>query len=129
MHYNALGRNPGIDLRGAFAMVAQEAMNEGSDRIQGQGRGVSVGRMARAGQDRRLNRAVAFLLRGFDLLDRAVLVVGALHDENWDADIAERFRDVPGAKFRIEPRPAPGVEGAVDIVVPALELLAQIAGL
>ena len=129
MHYNALGRNPGIDAPFAFVMVAQEAVDEGRHRVERQSGGIAVGRMAHTRQNCRFHRAVAFVLRRFDLLDSAVLVVGALHDEDGHADITKRLGDIPGAKFRIEPRPVPGVEGAIDIVVPALELLPQIAGL
>src|SRR3984885_7692039 len=129
MHYNASDRNPGIDVPVAFVVVAQEPIDESRRRVAGRGRGVAVWRVADARQDRGFHRAVTFLLRLLDLLERAVLVVRTLDNEDGDADIAKRFGDVPGVEFRSEPRPAPRLISTVDVRVPAFELLAQIAGL
>src|SRR3984957_12302589 len=110
MHYNALSRNSGIDFAFAFVVVAQQSIDKAGGHIERRLRRVAMGRMARPRQDRHIDRAVTLLLRRLDLLDRAVLVVGTLDDEERHADITQRFRDVPIAKVRIEPRLAPGAE-------------------
>ena len=85
--------------------------------------------MARARQQRHLDRAIAFLLRDLDLLHRAVLVVLALHDQDGHADIGEELGDIPFAEFGIEPGAVPALEGVVDVGMPARKPRPQIAGL
>ena len=63
MHYNASGRNPGIDLPFAFMMVAQEPVDEAGGHVEGRLRRVTMRGMARARQDRYIDRAIALLLR------------------------------------------------------------------
>src|SRR5581483_4830269 len=106
----------------------QRATDEIRDRPERRFRRLALRRMARAGQQHDLDRAVAFLLRDLDLLHRAVLVVLALHDEHRHADIGKELRDVPLAKPRIEPGVVPAAERVVDVVMPASEPRAQIAG-
>src|SRR6185312_14441199 len=84
--------------------------------------------MARAWQQRDLDRTIAFLLGNLDLFHGAVLVVLALHDQNGHADVSEELCDVPLAELRVEPGTVPTLERAVDVVVPAREPRPQIAG-
>src|ERR1700730_675119 len=84
--------------------------------------------VARRSEYGRLDRAEALRLRHLDLPERAVLIVRPLHDQDRHADVAERLGDVPFPEIRIEPRADPGAERAVDIGVPALELVTQNTG-
>ena len=79
-------------------------------------------RMAGAGHHGHIDRTIALFLRDLDLADRAILIVGALHDRDGHADIGEIFGNIPVAELRIEPGAVPAIEGVVDIVVPAREL-------
>src|SRR6266851_1607156 len=79
-------------------------------------------------QDHGFHRTVALLLGDFDLSQRAILVVLTLNDEDGHPNIRELLREVPPAKFRIKPWPAPTVERIVGIAVPLAKLRAQVGG-
>src|SRR5579862_9812396 len=127
MHYNSLHCNPGIHRPLAFVMVAQQPINEVSDDLERKLGRLALWHVANARQHCGLDRAVTGLLRGLELLERAVLILIALHDQDRNPDVAERFRDVPRAELRIEPGLAPGAECAIDIGVPAAQLLPKVS--
>src|SRR5579863_2405963 len=112
----------------ALVMVAEQPVDKLRTDTEGSLRRLAARIVASVWQDRSLNRRVAFLVGDLDLAQRAVLVVLALHDQHRHPDIAEGISDVPVAKFRIEPWLAPGAERAIDIGVPALELVPQLPG-
>src|ERR1700716_4484311 len=105
----------------AFVCI-QNASDKIRDRIERFLRRITMRRMSGAWNDRHIDRAVAFLLRDLDLADGPILVFGALQDRNRHPDIGEAFRDIPVAKFWVEPGVAPAVKGVVDIAVPARQL-------
>src|SRR6266852_9503431 len=79
-------------------------------------------------QDHGFHRTVALLLGDFDLSQRAILVVLALNDEDGHPNIRELLREIPPAKLRIKPWPAPTAERVVGIAVPLAKLRAQVGG-
>src|SRR6516164_7174462 len=88
---------------------------------------LQVRRVSRRRQQRNLDRAIALLLREFDLPDRAVLIVLALHDQDRHADMSKRVTKIPLTELRIEPGIAPVVKCIVRIGVNAGKLRAQSA--
>src|SRR5579872_2826622 len=128
MHYISWRRNPRPGTMFALVMVAEEPIDELRSRANGSLRRLAARIVSDAGQDRSLDRRIAFLLGDLDLAQRAVLVVLALHDQHRHADVAERISDIPVAELWIEPRLAPGAERTIDIGVPTLEFFAQRAG-
>src|SRR5262245_27935926 len=85
--------------------------------------------MARVRHQRDLDRTVAFVLRDFDLLHSAVLVLRTLHDQYGYADIGEALADIPFAEVRIEPGTVPSSERIVDVLMPPHQPQAQVARL
>src|SRR5580658_10667675 len=128
MHYNSHDSNPRIGPLLAFVVVAKEPVDEVRDDLERKFRRLALWHVANARQHRSLNRAITRLLRGLELLERAVLILLALHDQDGNADVAEGFCDVPFAEFRIEPRLAPRAESAIDVIMPALEFFPKGAG-
>src|SRR5580700_8159939 len=128
MHYIALSRNPRIRALFALVVVAQQPLDEVDNGLERKLRRFAAGIVTDARQHRRLHRTEAFLLRRLDLLERSVLVFIALHDQHRHADVAERLGDIPLAELWIEPRLAPGTEGAIDVGMPTLEFLTQRPG-
>src|SRR5208283_5460695 len=118
MQYNTSDRNPGAGPDVAFVMVAQQPVDEAGDRIEGRYGGVPMRGVAGARQDRHLDRAEAFLFSRIDLLERAVLIQGALQNQDRHADVAERLGNVPVLEVRIEPGLDPGTERAVHVGMP-----------
>src|ERR1700722_17242087 len=102
-------------------MVAQQPIDEVDDDLERKVRRLALWHMTNPRQHRGLDRAVTCLLRGLELLERAVLILFALHDQDRNADVAERFRNVPFAEFRIDPGLAPRAEGEIDVGVPATQ--------
>ena len=92
------------------------------DRIERRLRRFAMRRMSGPRNNRHINRTIALFPRDLDLANSPILVVGALQDRDRHADVGEIFRNIPVAKFRIEPGAVPAVEGVVDIAVPALQL-------
>jgi len=82
-------------------------------------------RMSGALNEGHLHRAIALFLRNLDLADGPILVVFALNERDWDADIGEIVGNIPGAEFWIEPGAVPAIEGVVDVRMPAREPLAE----
>ena len=110
-------------------VVAKQPVGEVGDHLEREfGRFAERG-VAHVRQHCGFNRTEAFPFRRLDLLERAVLIVGALHEEDRHADVTERFGDVPLAEIRMQPRIAPGAERAIDVGMPALEFLTQNAGI
>src|SRR5207244_4856054 len=72
-----------------FAVITKEVVGEIGDHAQRRLRRFPVRRVACVGQQRDLDRAVAFFLRHLDLPHRAVLVVFALYDQHRHADVGE----------------------------------------
>src|SRR5580704_14991929 len=128
MHYNASSCNPGIGRPIAFVVVVQQPIDKARGRFERRLRRVAVWRMMGVRQHDRFHRAVALFPYCLDLPERAVLVVSALHDQDRNADVTERFGDVPLLKVRIEPRPNPGAERAIDVGMPACEFFTQNTG-
>src|SRR4030081_1234061 len=85
--------------------------------------------MPGTGDDRDVDRTIAFFPGDFDLANSPIVVVGALHDRDRHADVSEIFGDIPVAKLWVEPRVVPSVERVIDIAVPALELRLKVGGL
>ena len=94
---------------------AQQAIDEGRDRLKGRSGHVAVRGMPRPRQDHHLHRAITFCPCGLDLRERAVLIVRALHNQDRHPDIAKRLGDIPVAEIRMEPWFEPRAEGAIDI--------------
>src|SRR5882672_7783891 len=92
----------------AFVGV-QNAFRKFRDRIERRLRRFTIWRMSGARNHRHLDRTIAFFLRDLDLADCPIFVVGALQDRNRDAYVGETFRNIPAAKFWIEPRAVPAV--------------------
>src|ERR1700678_1176645 len=107
MHYNASSCNPGINRPVAFVVVAQQPIDEAGGRFERRLGCVPVWRVASLGQNNRLYRAVALFLHRRDLPERTVFVVGTLHNQDRNPDVAERFGNIPLLKSRIEPRSCP----------------------
>src|ERR1700747_2145969 len=82
-------------------------------------------RMSGALNEGHLHRAIALFLRNLELADGPILVVFALNERDWDADIGEIVGNIPGAEFWIEPGAVPAIEGVVDVRMPAREPLAE----
>src|SRR5450631_3958120 len=110
-------------------LARQNAGDEFRNRSKRRAGRVALRRMLGAGQQRHFDRAIAFLAGDLDLLDRAVLIVLPLYDQDRHADIGEEFGDIPFAEFGIEPGAVPTLEGVVDLRVPARKLRAKVAGL
>src|SRR5260221_6960245 len=106
----------------------QDASHKIGDRIERCLRRVAMRRMSGARHDRHIDRAVAFFLRDLDLADRSILVFGALQDRNRHPDVGEIFRNVPVAKFWVEPGVAPAIAGVVYITVPARQRFPEASG-
>src|SRR5258708_5916749 len=81
----------------------QNSACEFRNRIQRRPRRFTMRRMSGPGKDRHVDRTIALLLGDFDLTDCPILVVCPLQDRHRHADIGEVFRDIPVAKFRVEP--------------------------
>src|SRR5208283_3923801 len=109
-------------------MVAQQPIDKVGDGRERQFGGFAIRDVPNAWKHRRLDRTEAFLLRRLDLLECAVLIAFALHDQDRHADVAERIGDVPLAEVWIEPRLVPRAERAIDIGMPAPEFFAKRAG-
>src|SRR6266404_8762519 len=84
--------------------------------------------MSRSRDHSHINRTVALFLCDLDLAHGPVLVVHTLQDRHRYADIGEVFGNIPVAEIRIEPGAVPAIEGVVDILVPARQLLLQVRG-
>ena len=84
-------------------MVAQQPIDEARNRFEREFRRFALRYMTDAGKYRGFDRAGALFLHDLDLPQRAVLIVCALHDQDRNADIAERVGDIPLAEIRIEP--------------------------
>src|SRR5436305_12825313 len=110
-------------------MNMQDAPREFRDRRERYIGCLAMRRMSGALDDRYVDRAIAFLFGDLDLTQGAVLVVGALHDQERHADIGEIFRNIPVAKFRVEPGVVPSVERVVDVLVPAPEFCPEFGAL
>src|SRR5579872_6173596 len=108
-------------------MVAEQAVDEAGSRRERLLGLVALRRVPRARQHDGLDRAETLVARDLELTQRAILIVLTLHNEDRHADITEHFGDIPMLKFRIEPGLGPRAEGAIDIIVPTLEFLAQAA--
>ena len=117
---NAPGR------RIASPSAVRMRVGEVGDRRERLRRRLAMRRMSRAGDQADIDRAVAFAPRDLDLPHGAVLIVLALHDLHRHADIGEVVGNIPVAEFRIEPGAVPAIEGVVDILVPARQLLLQV---
>src|SRR5579862_1087418 len=125
MHYIASSRNPRIRLFFTLTVVAQQAADEVGRGLERKLRRFPAWIVTDTRQHRRLDRTEAFLLGRLDLPEGSVLVFVALYDQHGHADVAQHLGDIPLAELRIEPRLAPGAEGAIHVGVPALELIAQ----
>ncbi len=110
-------------------MSKEDAFCKLRDRIQRRLRRFTMRLMSGTRNDRHIDRTIALFLCDLDLAHCPILVVGALQDRDRHPDISEIFRDIPVAKFRVEPGGVPAVEGVVDIAVPAREFGAQARGL
>src|SRR6266508_2253025 len=91
---------------------------------------IDVRRMPAVFQHQRFYRTGGLLLGKSDLRRRAVLVVGALHDQDRNAHMGEAVVYAPVPRAGVEPCGIPNGEGGVDVlaVVPP-EPLAQVAPL
>src|SRR3954466_8614637 len=91
-------------------MHLQNGPGEFRERIQRRLRRLAVRRMPGTGDDRDVDRTIAFFAGNFDLANRPIVIVGALHDGYRHADRGEVLRNVPVAEFWVEPRAVPSVE-------------------
>src|SRR3982074_2292787 len=110
--------NPLCSLSARAFMHIQNASDKIRDRMERHLRRFAMRRMSGAGDDRHIDRAVAFVLSDFDPADGPVPIVGALQDRNRHPDVGEVFRNIPVAEFRVEPGVVPAIEGVVDVAMP-----------
>src|SRR5450755_4119738 len=99
-------------------MHMQNARCEFRDRIERRPRRFTMRRMSSPWNDRHIDRTIALFLRNLDLPYCAILIVGTLQDCNRHAYVGEIFRNIPAAKFWVEPGSVPAVEGVIDIAMP-----------
>src|SRR5579884_4137791 len=128
MHYNSQAGNPPACHGVPFLVVPEQPIEKVADEHERLLGSFTVGHVANARQNGSLNRAKTFPPRHLELLERAVLILIALHDQDRHTDIGELFGDVPLAEFRIEPRFTPRAEGAIDVHMPAAEFGAKASG-
>src|SRR5215813_9333414 len=114
---------------GRIALMNREhPVCELGDRVQGRVRLIEMRGMPAFREQQRLDRAIGRLLGQVELCGRAVLVVGALYDEDWYPDMGKALLDAPALGSGIEPRVVPGAECGIDVVaVVAPQPLAQVA--
>src|SRR3972149_11386139 len=115
----APNRELGKPVESPLAVEPEQAVGEGGDRWALRIRRFPMRRMAHAGEHRHLDGAGALLLGDRDLARRPIGIAITLDDQYRHADIAEIFRDIPGAKSWMKPGIVPAAEGGNHVAVPA----------
>src|ERR1700733_12995070 len=114
-----LGRLPARVVSSMAFLPGGDFLHGGDEARHGLERGaflVAMGRVPTPGQHQPLEAAFHLALDGAELLERAVLVVGALDRQHRTGHAGQEFLDVPAAEFGRQPDVVPAAEHVVDVV-------------